>query len=119
MPTSTINTIMEDNNSGGGAKKKARIVSEQEKKQLQGVATKQRDSVDHCVHVLKTLTNNPIFWGRPEFKEVRECLAVIRCHPENFPHVLGDQLPDNTTLSSGNQQKRPESTTNYISLIAE
>ena len=30
MPTSTINTIMEDNNSGGGAKKKARIVSEQE-----------------------------------------------------------------------------------------
>jgi len=52
--------------------------------------------MDHCGHVLSVLTRSagePKFWLRPEYKQIRECVEVIKSHPAQFLPVVGDQLP--------------------------
>ena len=82
ISTNTNDAISQDSGSGGVPKKR------------QGghdIRTK---------HVLKMLTNTPYFWEQSEFKEIMKCLAVIRSHPEHFPPVMGEKIPDNCEISA-------------------
>ena len=82
----------------GNASKKRRIIS-QEDKQLAEKRTKQAVELAYCVHMLKMLTDpsRRELWQRDDFKEVRECIAVIKSDPENYPPLHGDNIPDHTT----------------------
>ena len=74
--------------------------SQQDKNKTKQTLVKQGRNLESCKHVFKMLTNTPSFWEQLEFKEVRECLAVIRSRPEHFPPVMGDKMPDNCDFSA-------------------
>jgi len=99
-------------------------MSDQEKKSTELKLKKQRESMDHCGHVLRVLTPNaggPKFWLRPAYKQIRECVEVIKSHPAQFLPVVGDQLPDGSIFNKTNEDeemKPPALTNSYISSIA-
>ena len=80
--------------------------------------------MDHCGHVLSVLTRGaggPKSWLRPEYKQIRECVEVIKSHPAQFLPAVGDQLPDGSIFRQSNddeEMKPPALTTSYISSIA-
>ena len=99
-------------------------MSEQEKKSIEMKLKKQRESMEHCNHVLSVLTRNvsgPEFWLRPEYKQIRQCIEVFKSHPHQFKPVIGDELPDGSIFSDddGNEGlKLPALTLSYILSIA-
>jgi len=85
--------------------------------------TKQAESLEHCIHVLKVLTRSqkgPEFWEREDYKGIRECLQVIKSQPDRFPIKFGDRLPDGSVFSNerGDVINIPALTDKYISSIA-
>ena len=122
MQANTQNKNWQDDVFGTGPKKKARVISQQERKKVQGNLDSQSVSLEHCIHVLKSLTEReqgPTFWERSEFKQVRECLAVINSQPDKFSPLMRDKVPGSSTSSLQKNEKIPALTINYISSIAE
>ena len=78
-----------------------------------------------CGHVMKTLvgkSSGPEMWLRKEFKEIRECVAVLRTNPDKYPPVFGNDLPDGSNvwgeeLRGG--RKNPSLTEGYVAAIAQ
>jgi hypothetical protein len=66
------------------------------------------ESIDHCQHVLNVLTQKPEFWGHKEYKRIRECISYFKAHPEMFPSLPGDMLPD------APKKRTPESTVKQL-----
>jgi hypothetical protein len=67
------------------------------------------------------LTVRPSLWPLPQFKEVRECIQVLKTNPEQYSPVLGDCLPDGLDHPIGNEptSEHIALTQKYISDIAE
>lgn len=109
----------DQNSSAGGPKK----ISRQEELALKGGLERQNANVDYCEHLLKTLTSTrdgPEIWKDGSMKKVRECIALIRAHPDLFPSVPGDHMPDDTVFSDGKDGGggTPTITQEYIATIA-
>ena len=71
--------------SDGG--KSEKTISEQEKKEIALKLKKQRDSIEHCSHILNVLSRNqsgPACWQREEYKPIRESFEVLKSHPHQF-----------------------------------
>ena len=109
---------------GGSSQSTKKALSEQEKKSIDLKLKKQRESMEHCNHVLSVLTRNvsgPEFWLRPEYKQIRQCIEVFKSHPHQFKPVIGDELPDGSIFcedDSNDGLKLPALTSSYILSIA-
>jgi hypothetical protein len=68
--------------------------SQQEKKAAKLQLQKQRESIEHCLHVLNILNDRPQLWPRPEFKAIRDSVSFIRINTDLFPSIAGDIVPD-------------------------
>jgi len=101
-----------------------KTISEQEKKEIALTLKKQKDSIEHCSHILKLLSRShsgPNSWLREEYKPIRESFEVLRSNPQQFSPVVGDQLPDGsifTVADATEDVKMPALTSTYISSIA-
>ena len=125
-------TNTEDNASGGTEKSdcsnathKRKEPSRQEKVARGIQISKQMASIEHCQRVLKVFTTNPMgaeFWKRGEYKMIRECLEVMKSHPEKYSPIMGDKMPDGSYVGEGNSDdaktSTPGLTPNYIVSIA-
>ena len=85
---------------------------------------KYTETIDHCAHLLKTLTTNsagPNLWRESELKTIRECVLYIKARPEEFPPIHGDHMPDGSSFSGdgGKDGNIPALTADYITSIAE
>jgi len=61
-----------------------KMISKQEKKEIALKLKNQRDSIEHCSHILNVLSRNqngPAFWQRDEYKPIRESFEVLNSHP--------------------------------------
>jgi len=73
--------------------KSGKTISKQEKKQIALKLKKQRDSIEHCSHILNLLSQNqsgPAFWLREKYKPIRESFEVLKYRPHQFSPVVGD-----------------------------
>ena len=126
MPTSTPNsdnnnTQKEDEAAGKSQTPQKRPrVSEQTKRDLKSKLTTMGENVGVCTHVLNLLQVKPHLWKRDEFKDIREAVEVIKSRPADFPSIMGDAMPDGSTVShqTENGGKTPALTANYIRSIA-
>ena len=104
--------------------KSKNTTSEQEKKEIALKLKKQRDSINHCSHILKLLSRSqsgPEFWLREKYKSIRESFEVLRSRPHQLLPVVGDHLPDGsifTVVDATEDMKMPALTTKYIASIA-
>ena len=101
-----------------------KVMSEQEKKGIELKLKKQRDSMEHCNHVLQVLTRNPggpQFWLRPEYKQIRHWVEAMKSHPQQFSRVICAELSDCSIFSEGDAHEVlniPALTSSYIVSIA-
>ena len=97
--------------------KKQRTITEQEKREIKERKARQQESIDHCIHVLKTLTIRPTLWSLPEFKQVRECILELKTKRDQFAPMVGDSMAEVST--AGAVEMSVALTTNYVRSIAE
>ena len=111
---------MSTENESNQSNKKSKI-SSQEMTERKETVTDQLISLDHCCHVLKLLTVKPNLWPRPEFKEIRECVEIIKACPNKFSSVSGDNLPDLSAYENNDYivGKQPALSKDYVSSIAQ
>ena len=91
---------------------------------MQAKKTKQEVAVQYCEHLLKTLISNvdgPKIWTEGVMKTVRECVHTINSHPDRFPYIVGDHMPDGSMFIDNEQRggKMPALTNDYIAAISE
>ena len=63
---------------------------------------RQSTTIGHCEHLLKSLTlrrDGPEIWKDGSMKTIRECIALITSHPESFPALQGDHIPEESLFS--------------------
>ena len=99
--------------------KKQRTITEQEKREIKEKKARQQESIDHCIHVLKTLTIRPTLWSLPEFKEVRECIHELKTQRDQFGPMVEDSVASECSSDAGAVNKSVALTTNYVRSIAE
>ena len=107
----------------GAAVAPSREISVQEKKQASQKREYMTQLLAYCHHVLKTVTDKsegPALWGRDEFKSIRECVAIIKQHPDKFHPVHGDIMPDGSLVGgdSAAVDNSPTLTCGYVAAIA-
>ncbi|KAL7535734.1 hypothetical protein ACHAWF_015063 [Thalassiosira exigua] len=97
------------------------VLSIQEQNQLAAQRVHQAELMGYCVHVLKSLAckpEGPELWERADFREIRECVSVIKSLPGKFPPMHGDRLPDGS-LFTGQKTPTPSLTPGYIEAISD
>ena len=89
-------------------------VSEQTTRKLKEDLTTIGANIGVCQHVLKLLGARPQLWKRAEFKDIREAVQVIKSRPAEYPSMMGDAMPNGSTVQSQaeNVGRTPTLTTN-------
>jgi len=108
---------------GNGAAKKRKEPSRQEEVTLSLKIEQRNVTIAHAEQLFKMFTaskSGPDFWGKQEYKKIREFFSDIKSRPNEFHPMMGDILPDGTITEDGIVDiNTPVLTTDYVSSIAK
>jgi hypothetical protein len=79
---------------------------------------KQQEHIEHCQHLLNVLEHRPPLWMKREFKQIRESIYIIHAHPDLFPPIGGDIVPDVFDDRRSDAKTPTSLTKEYVSSIA-